>query len=351
MAENTEALLAYVTRLRRLRTTHGSPSAAEIADRTRGEAFAMSARQVEECLQGKAFPESGMEIHFLLRGITNGYGPAWSYSPEDGETESEVGRVIQLWREGTDTSEGPPTVPFTALPQHLTEVREAFSGDPAAVDTEPPPHHQPAPPSLPQPNTVDRTVNHLAGGIQQGAVVQAGAIGGDVTINVAPDPLAIHPMPVIVTIRFTDGTARHRERSAPDGFHIPADNLSVLVEGRSARAVILHALRVVVQARRPVIRQPYVDRGWYPMIMRTRCFNLNLSSEKPILSPLHGQPDFPFTVSATDPELFEIDPGVYEHEVDFRLALDWSCAGQNDTVLLPETGMFRKGPDCNYTLC
>jgi hypothetical protein len=124
----------------------------------------------------------------------------------------------------------------------------------------------------------------------------------------------------------------------------------VLVEGRSARAVILHALRVLVQARRPVKRQRYVDTGMYPSPLPPRGFNLNLSAERPILFPLDGQPDFPFTVSATDPELFEIDPGVYEHEVDFRLALDWSCAGQNGTVLLPEAGVFRKGPDCNYML-
>lgn len=332
MAENTEVLSAYVAYLRRIWARHGSPSAEEVASRTQGKVFPMSALQVEEYLRGETFPGSSLELHVLLYGITDGYGLAWSKGLE--EHESEVTRVFRLWGEVTGAPEEPATSPLPAVPDHAE-----------------PPKLESALPPLPQPSIVEATVNHLAGGMQQGVVVQAGAIGGDVTINEAPDPLAIHPVPVIVTMTFTDASARHLEQSMPDVFYRPAHSVSVLVEGRSARAVILHALRVVVEARRPVKRQPDVTGGLHSAIMPRRCFNLNLSSEEPCLYPQHGQPDFPFTVSAADPELFEIDPGVYQHEVDFRLALDWSCAGQSGTVLVPETGVFRKGPDCNYTFC
>ncbi|WP_139061985.1 MULTISPECIES: hypothetical protein [Streptomyces] len=193
-----------------------------------------------------------------------------------------------------------------------------------------------------------RVHNHHSG--QGAVVVQAGVINGDVTINVAPDPMAAHPVPLIATVTLT-GAGRHSEHSdLPNGVYTPW-SISVLVEGRSAQAVILHRMRVVVVDRRRVSFLPdRGDSGLYPSVLANREFSLNLNAEEPSLYARNGQPDFPFTVHASDPELFEISPGVYEHEVDWRLALDWSCAGRHGTITLPENGILRYGPERAYAI-
>ncbi|MDT0347751.1 hypothetical protein [Streptomyces litchfieldiae] len=209
------------------------------------------------------------------------------------------------------------------------------------------------PPPLPEPQDTAAAAhtsgvhNHYTG--QGVVVVQAGSIQGDATINVAPDPLAAHPVPLIATVTLT-GAGRHERSDLPNGVYTPWD-ISVLVEGRSAQAVILHGMRVLVATRRRVSFLP--DRGHsgvYPAPLRSRDFNLNLNAEEPSSYARNGQPDFPFTVHASDPELFKITPGVYEHEVDWRFALDWSCAGRHGTITLPENGILRYGPERAYTI-
>ncbi|SEG91761.1 hypothetical protein SAMN04489712_13043 [Thermomonospora echinospora] len=117
MAENTEVLSVYVACLRQIWARHGAPGAEEIASRTQGQIFPMSAPQVEAYLQGEAIPESSMELHVLLYGITDGYGRAWSKGPE--EPESEVMTALRLWREVTDTPKGPDTTPLPVVPDRI----------------------------------------------------------------------------------------------------------------------------------------------------------------------------------------------------------------------------------------
>jgi hypothetical protein len=130
MAENTEVLSAYMAYLRRIWARHGSPSAEEIASRTQGQIFPMSALQVEEYLRGETIPESSLELHVLLYGITDGYGRAWGKGPE--EPESEVTRAFRLWREVTGAPEEPATAPL-----------------PVVLDHTEPPQPEPALPSVP----------------------------------------------------------------------------------------------------------------------------------------------------------------------------------------------------------
>ncbi|MBC6456595.1 hypothetical protein [Actinomadura sp. HBU206391] len=116
MAENPEVLSAYVAHLRRIWGRHGSPGAEQIAGRTQGQLFPMSALQVEECLRGETIPESSLELHVLLYGITNGYGRAWSKRPE--EAEPEVTPAFRLWRDVTGAPAEPATAPQPAVHDH-----------------------------------------------------------------------------------------------------------------------------------------------------------------------------------------------------------------------------------------
>lgn len=117
MAENAEVLSAYVAYLRRIWVGHGSPGAEEIAGRIQGQIFPLSAPQVEEYLRGEAIPESSLELHVLLYGITDGYGRAWSMGP--GEPESEVTPAFRLWREVTGAPGEPATAPQPAVPDRI----------------------------------------------------------------------------------------------------------------------------------------------------------------------------------------------------------------------------------------
>ncbi|MFF5262509.1 hypothetical protein ACFY4C_26530 [Actinomadura viridis] len=117
MAENAGTLSAYVSRLRQIWAWHGSPGAEEIAGRIQGQIFSMSADQVEAYLRGETVPESSMELHVLLYGITDGYGRAWSTGPD--EPESQVAAVLRLWSEVTDTPKGPDTTPLPVVPDRI----------------------------------------------------------------------------------------------------------------------------------------------------------------------------------------------------------------------------------------
>jgi len=105
----------------------------------------------------------------------------------------------------------------------------------------------------------------------------------------------------------------------------------ILLAGRTpAPAVTLKAMRPVVLARRPPRR---VCRGesrvgaWFP----PRPFKANLDpgefdTDRPVLKAVRKggrKRDFPFTVTSTDIEKFEIRPRVTTGEVSWILELDW----------------------------
>jgi len=60
-------------------------------------------------------------------------------------------------------------------------------------------------------------------------------------------------------------------------------------------------------------------------------------------------PDFPFTVTASDPEQFWMELCVPRQEVDWHLALDWICAGRTGTLRIPESGHYTEYPNRGST--
>ncbi|WP_246412488.1 hypothetical protein [Amycolatopsis dendrobii] len=99
-----------------------------------------------------------------------------------------------------------------------------------------------------------------------------------------------------------------------------SDTLTVLVEGRSAQAVVLAALRPVVLARRPARPMPPVSSA--RQVLEPRRFVLDLDGVPVRLHTVQG-PGFPFTVTASDPEKFRIALELREPvEVDWITELD-----------------------------
>jgi hypothetical protein len=180
-----------------------------------------------------------------------------------------------------------------------------------------------------------------------GPLVQAGTIHGDVTVHHTPDPLATHPEPFIITVN--PGPA---DRTSFRGFTSP-HRITVLVEGRGAQAVILHALRPVTLGRglRPLRREvsprlfrvDFDDRPVDASDIESGLY-ADLVRLEPRFRPATGGPDFPFAVHSSEPELFTITAFLQSRRVqavEWRLELDWTCAGRNGTFVIPETFWLR----------
>ena len=142
-----------------------------------------------------------------------------------------------------------------------------------------------------------------------GSVFQAHTIHGDVHLS----PADIVPdVPVFVTVT-VDRSVR------------------VLVQGYGARAVILHAIRPVVLSRIPAEEMVVHARK---SMLPVREFDALLDEPQPRLVAT-GPATFPFTVTQSDPELFEITPRT-SGEVVVSFELDWTCADRNGKVAFPD---------------
>ncbi|MFE0379181.1 hypothetical protein ACFW1M_27195 [Streptomyces inhibens] len=72
-------------------------------------------------------------------------------------------------------------------------------------------------------------------------------------------------------------------------------------------------------------------------LLETRGFTTDLDADHPVLRPLDG-PDFPFTVTSSDPELFEVHPAASAFEIEWHLELEWSSAGRHGTLTVDDGG-------------
>lgn len=188
--------------------------------------------------------------------------------------------------------------------------------------------------------------NHLSGAA--GHVIQAGAIHGDVTINVPQDVAAIGT-PLIITA-FHDSPrlwADEYDLVVLDGKRPRLlnvdDELLFYVEGRGSQAVILLALRaVVVTDREPrtAYAVPKVDPVLASTRMHTRDFQVVLAPGRKLeVEPCGGwSGKFPFTVTAGDPERFSVVGRSSAGEVRWRLELDWMSGGRRGTETIDVGG-------------
>lgn len=174
-----------------------------------------------------------------------------------------------------------------------------------------------------------------------GPVVQAGVIHGGVTIHHANQSRKLET-PCMATgsgIRTANDVYRWAdEPAAPHawaGTWTPEDGASVLVEGLAAQAVVLRGMRPVVLSRK--VPRPAQHWGLIMSHLETRGFTTDLDADHPVLRPL-DDPDFPFTVTSSDPELFEVHPAASAFEIEWLLELEWSSAGRHGTLTVDNGG-------------
>ncbi|MEU8920449.1 hypothetical protein AB0D10_05845 [Kitasatospora sp. NPDC048545] len=179
-----------------------------------------------------------------------------------------------------------------------------------------------------------RTVNRISGEVN-GPVIQADMIIGD--IHVGPDGVRHQGVAPVVSVELFGTSSTFVSYEADDQrLRNVCVGVKVLVEGLTAQAVVLRGLRPVIDARRPA--RPAAITAGMAAPLGERGFEVDLDAESPLLvaaSP--GVPDFPYTVTNGDPELFAIAPRS-SFEVDWHLELDWTSAGRSGTVVIDRGG-------------
>lgn len=193
----------------------------------------------------------------------------------------------------------------------------------------------------------------------RGTVLQTGTVNGDVHLTTGlGEPPADEPPIVVTTSLFTNRWLVVNGAPPVEFAYCGSTVVSVLVEARGARAVVLRALRVKVLSREPA--RPVVAATVICAHMDRRFFDALLDDDPPRLVPVAaGSNDgwirrltrrppeplgFPFTVTPLDPEMFVLKPSS-THEVQWVLELDWTYQGRTGTVTVDLHGKpFRVHP-------
>ncbi|GAB2990913.1 hypothetical protein GCM10027184_50830 [Saccharothrix stipae] len=212
------------------------------------------------------------------------------------------------------------------------------------------------------------THNEATGEVRN--LVQAGAIHGGVHFY---GSAAEHDEPVIVTVDVRRTSDHFVVDGDPEGLVLLSDyaSITVTVEGRGARAVVLQDLKPVVVARRePRLavrrRPPTVNAMMLPVRpvevdltaaeLRLKAedlyFSTDLREDAPHVRargtssygpqdrvvPVLPRGGFPYAVTASDPEQFVVTPTVAGQEVDWELHLEWLHAGRRGTTVVDDGG-------------
>ncbi|MGW2592360.1 helix-turn-helix domain-containing protein [Streptomyces sp. NPDC001515] len=123
--------------------------------------------------------------------------------------------------------------------------------------------------------------------------------------------------------------------------------LEVTVQGTSEQAVVLNALRVrVLSQRAPLQRSAFSMGEGCGSNIEPQSFKVDLDDSRPTLVPVAGMQadgpippkNFPFRVSSSDVEVFDIEAHVEGHDVSWVLELDWSSGGRTGTLVVDDGG-------------
>ena len=155
----------------------------------------------------------------------------------------------------------------------------------------------------------------------------------------AQDPKTVPPPPPPTSTR---GWAR-----ALGGVDGGAMKLELTVQGASQQAVVLNSIRVQVLSRRAPVQQPAFSMGeGCGSGIEPQSFDVDLDDSRPSLTPVAGKQgdetvpakDFPFRVSSSDVEVFDLDAHVEGHDVSWYLELEWSSGGRTGTLRVDDGG-------------
>ncbi|MEU1203326.1 helix-turn-helix transcriptional regulator [Streptomyces sp. NPDC005813] len=119
--------------------------------------------------------------------------------------------------------------------------------------------------------------------------------------------------------------------------------LALTVQGTGKATVVLEALHVrVVHKGSPLPWKDYAMGVGCGGNVSTKSFSVDLDNGRPSVVPEHGQRDFPYKVSESDPEVFYVLAHARAHDVSWYLELEWSSGTRHGTVRIDDRGkVFR----------
>ncbi|MFE1577397.1 helix-turn-helix domain-containing protein [Streptomyces fradiae] len=129
----------------------------------------------------------------------------------------------------------------------------------------------------------------------------------------------------------------------------PGENVltELAVQGTGEETVVLHALRVrVVDRAAPLPGNAYWMGVGCGGEMTPMGLDINLDAAQPRVVPVAGRQgdrvipasDFPYKVSATDPQVLKVTAHTAGHSVRWYLELEWSSGGRQGTLRIDDRG-------------
>ncbi|MCG0284013.1 hypothetical protein [Streptomyces sp. PSAA01] len=156
------------------------------------------------------------------------------------------------------------------------------------------------------------------------AAVQAGSIE-ELHIHNPPSHQRPSEVPVAITCEVEADYVV--QQSWSDAVPLSGGLVRIYVEACEDRAVLLRAMRPIVVARRPPVNGTDTMHWGIPEV---RKYAVNLNEDPPRLKG----PNFIYTVSPDDPEVFELTVHCGRYDIEWRLELDWTCVGRSGTSLI-----------------
>ncbi|MEU1485936.1 helix-turn-helix transcriptional regulator [Streptomyces sp. NPDC005752] len=123
--------------------------------------------------------------------------------------------------------------------------------------------------------------------------------------------------------------------------------LELTLQGKSGEAVVLNGLHVRVLGRNAALaRSAYSMGNGCGGGITPQTFDIDLDDGRPRAEPVAGEDagevvpakDFPYRVSSTDVEVFNLDAHVEGHDVTWYLELEWTSGGRSGTLRIDDGG-------------
>ncbi|MEV8404666.1 helix-turn-helix transcriptional regulator [Streptomyces niveus] len=115
--------------------------------------------------------------------------------------------------------------------------------------------------------------------------------------------------------------------------------IELALQGTGSETVVLNDLNVrVVGSDAPLAWNDFGTGVGCGGGVTTRAFSVDLDAGRPNVVPQGGQRDFPYKVSESDPEVFQISAKASARYVSWYLELEWSSGGREGTLRIDDKG-------------
>lgn len=242
---------------------------------------------------------------------------------------------------GPHSSSGPRTTASTA-PGHSPKPKPSASPSPTGTPSPSSPGAENTVPSSSSPGTGTTGAGKPVTGVplawSADSQIWDGGCAHDYVIDKDPDQVPPPPVP-------QDAAAWAATQGAVHGRQTM---VQISVQGKSSTAVVLEALRVRVVGRgTPVTGTTYDMAQGCGGGLGPRYFDVNLDINRPIARAVPGADDrgdpapavqFPYRVSAQDPEVLLVTATTQTYDCSWYLELDWSSQGRTGTARIDDHG-------------